>query len=131
MGDSFFGGDAQIPGFETENKRRHLRYRLGGRGKLSFGDPPREIGVQLLDVSQGGMSVLSDNAFGLGARARLAVSILCGERAIGAAPAVEVRYCVLDNEYFRLGLQFLEPDAQTQQAIDTIVEARKTVSRGF
>ena len=131
MGDSFFGGSDDLSGIDTQNKRQHLRYRLGGRATLTFGNPPREIRVQLLDISNGGMSVLSDSACGLGARARRGVSVLCGDRPIATAPNIEVRYCVLDNKHFRLGLQFIETDVQTQGAIDAIVEARKGVARGF
>jgi len=110
--------------------RGQLRYNLSGRATLEAGDPPQSLGVRLIDISEAGVSFLSDYAIAIGAMARLSFSVLDGTRSLAAAPLIQVQSCVLEKRMYRIGAQFSGSDPAQAQSITAIVEARSRTVKG-
>jgi len=97
---------------------------------LTVGSPQIEAPVQLIDISIGGASLRCDKAITTSAAGQLVFSVLCDGTDVSAAPKVVVRYCVLDGSRYRVGIEFVDPDAQTEKALSLIIDSRKRIVWG-
>lgn len=124
--DESAGGGASHPA----DKRRDLRYGVGGRGTFATGPQRPAARIQLSDISRGGASFRTDRALARGAAGEIEFTVLCDGTPIAVrAPAI-VRYCVLDRAEFRVGVEFSGIDDAARTSIETIVDFRRQVIEG-
>jgi len=110
--------------------RGQLRYPMTGRGQFTAGTPPVSLGVRLRDISEAGISFLSDVAIAAGARGQVSFSVHTGGENLAAALDVQVQTCVLERHAHRVGAVFVDTGGAAGEQIARVVAARAAVVKG-
>jgi c-di-GMP-binding flagellar brake protein YcgR len=113
-----------------DDQRKNLRYNVTGRAQFQVAHTTRATIVRLLDISEAGISFLSEIAAPVQARARLSFKVLGDNQFHEASPVVVIATCVLERRMYRLGAKFVDLDEATRQSLDALIAARARVVQG-
>ena len=114
----------------SDDDRKHLRYPITGRARITLPPGSQVITVTLLDIGEGGVSVLCDYAIKPGTRCQLAFNVADADGRRDIDAPIIVRNGILSRGQQRLGLQFLALPADMRERIETVVARRCSIMTG-
>ncbi|CAN7418785.1 PilZ domain-containing protein [Duganella sp. LjRoot269] len=80
------------------------------------GMPPQQ--GRTIDISSNGLSLTFDHKLAVGHMGQVSFELFIDGKAQILSSRSKVSYCIFSGDHFKIGLQFLNPDAATTTAVN-------------
>jgi len=104
----------------ADEKRRAKRHQLRSRALIGIQGQPSLRG-NMIDVSNGGISVSLPVALPAGTECMVFFTIVLEDQLIAVSGHGKITHCICSGDGFRIGMRFSTQDPQAQMALEKLL----------